>query len=187
MFKRILCVIITALTVTLMLSSCGQSGMKITAYDVDNGEFFKDCVRYYYNNGEALPEDSPYFALATSFSMSRDDFIKNFVQRYDSNFGMDLKILVENRNDTAVTVNGVRTENNGYEDTYISALVGLGGSVTLEPNSKAEITVHFLGNGGIYTNEEFLEVIMKEMDIALSCTFEGNEEKLLDIRIKPRE
>lgn len=186
MIKRILCIAVTFLSVLMMFSSCSQKGMEVTAFDVENGTFFQDCVRDYYGNENTLTESSSYHALASSFSMSKDEFIKNFLQRYDSNFGMDLKILVENKNDKAVTVNGVRTENNGYEDTYISSLIGLGGSVTIEPESKVEITVHFLGNGGIYTNEEFLEVVLKEMDIVLSCTFEGTEEEeLLDIKIKP--
>lgn len=181
-------IILIALSVVVMFSSCGQNGLQIVAYDVENGTFFQDAVRDYYKNNNTVTEDSPYFALSSSFSMDSEDFIKNFLQRYDSNFGLDLKILVTNRSDRTLTVNGIRTDRNGYEDTYISSLVGLKNSVTIGPDAETEITVHFLGNGGIYTNEEFLEVVLKEMDIKLSCTFDDTgEEKLLGVKIKPAE
>ncbi|MBQ3149650.1 MAG: hypothetical protein IJB86_00225 [Clostridia bacterium] len=178
--------VLMVLSVLLSLSSCGSGGIQAVAVDVDNGTFFQDTVREYYKSGNTISESSRYFALASSFSMSKEDFIKNFLQQYDSNFGMDLKILITNGSDKPITVKGVRTDKNGYEATYISSLVGFGNSVTLEPSTKTEITVHFLGNGGIYTNEEFLEVVMKEMDIRLLCAYEDTgEEKLLKIRIKP--
>ncbi len=188
LIKKILCTVLSVLTVTLMLSSCGRHGMKITAFDVDNSDFFERSANYFFKNGQTFPEDSKYFALSSSFPMSKDEFITNFIHNYDSTTGMELRILAENRNKVPVTVKGIKTENNGYEETYLSSLIGYGGPVTLEPESKTEIVVFFVGNGGLYTNEEFLEVIIKEMDLSLSCVFpDSDEEVLLDVKIKPQK
>ncbi len=186
--KKILCVVLSVLTVTLMFSSCTRKGMKITAFDVDNSEFFERSANYFFKNNQEFTEDCKYFALSSSFSMSSEEFISEFIHNYDSTTGMQLRILVENRNKVPVTVNGIKTENNGYEDTYLSSLIGYGGPVTVEPQSKTEISVFFVGNGGLYTNEEFLTRVIKEMDLSLSCVFpDSDEEVLLEVKVKPQK
>lgn len=188
MFKRIIALSLVVITLAFSFSSCGNGGVRVTAYKVTNSDFFEKCYRDFILNERVMTETNPYFPLANSFSVTFDDFIKIFLNRYESNFGLDLKILVANSSSSSVTVNGIRTEHNGYEDTYISSLIGFGDSVTLEPESKTELTIHFLGNGGIYTNEEMLDIVLREMDLKLSCTFEGeSEEELIDVKIKPAE
>lgn len=191
MIKRLLkrVVAVTVIFSVVILSSCSMGkSVKAEAYDVNNGTFFQDAVRDFYNRDKKLTPESPYYPLAVSFGISADEFVKGFLQRYDSTFGLDLKIRVVNDTDRSIKVNGVVTDKNGYDGTYISSLIGLGSPVTLSGASKTELIVHFLGNGGIYTNEEFLDVVIREMKPKLSCTYEDTGEELfLKIEIRPEK
>lgn len=172
------------LAAVFSMSACG-SGIRVRAVAVKNDTFFEESYREYLLNDSTIPEDGKYYKLAAAIGGTAEEFMQNFLWKYDSNTGMALVLEVRNKSKEAVTVTGLQTENNGNKDTYVSACIGYGEEVEIPAGETKQVRVCFIGNGGYYTNEEFITRIFCDMPMQLNFKNASGEQWAEKVKLKP--
>lgn len=168
----------------LSLSACGEGRVRVKSVQVINSDFFMDMTREWYHADRVLDPNGVNYKLAQAFVGSYQQFERQFLMRYDANFGLELDLEVHNGTKETITLTGLKVENNGYKDTYVSSKLGYCEEFTLAPGETKTVPVLFLGNGGIYLNEEFINIVFPEMPMQLIYKTASGDEQMEKVKFK---
>lgn len=173
-----------AIVLLFSFAGCGRRGVRVTSVEVSNSDFFGELFRSWRFGDEPPQPDTDLYNIACAFCGTYEMFEKTFLYRYDSYLGMECTLSVRNNTDAPITATGVQVVNDGYEQTYICPKLGNAEDVVIEAGETKTVKFLFLGNGSVYTNEEFINKIFPQMPMQLLYTDAAGAQQSAAIEFK---
>lgn len=173
MLKKTVCKITALVLLAALLFSfagCGGSGVRVRSVTVVNSDFFEQIYDAWHFGDQSLQQGDKLYSIACAFSGTYEAFEKTFLYKYDSYLGMECQLEVTNKTEDVITATGIRVTDNGFEGTYISSRLGVCEDVQIPAGETVLVSFLFLGNGSIYTNEEFINKVFPQMPMELVYT-----------------
>lgn len=185
--KKTICKWVSLCLVGVLLfsfASCGRKTVQVTSVAVKNSDFFGELFRNWRFEDEPPQPGTDLYNIACAFCGTYEDFEKTFLYLYDSFLGMECILNVRNNTDGPITATGVQVENDGYEATYICPKLGNVENVVIEAGETKTVKFLFLGNGSVYTNEEFINKVFPQMPMQLLYTDAAGTQQSAAIEFK---
>ncbi|MGN0636679.1 MAG: hypothetical protein ACI4I5_10705 [Acutalibacteraceae bacterium] len=187
MLKRTVCKITALVLLAAVLFSfagCGGGSVRVRSVAVVNSDFFEQIYDVWRFGDQPLQQGDPLYSIACAFSGTYEAFEKTFLYKYDSYLGMECRLDVTNKTEGTITATGIRVTNDGYEDTYISTRLGACEDVPIPAGETVQVSFLFLGNGSIYTNEEFINKVFPQMPMELVYTDASGTQMTAPVQFK---
>lgn len=184
--KKVYKAVALLLTAALLfsLAGCGGGRVRARSVTVNNAVFFEDMFSLWHFGEHSLEEDAELFDIACAFSGTYEEFERQFLYCFDSYIGMECRLEITNKTKEPITATGIRTDNNGFESTYVSTRLGNCRDVEIPAGETETVSFLFLGNGSLYTNEEFINKIFPQMPMELLYTDASGASQAVSIQFK---